>query len=82
VLPSGWIRSASSGSRAASASSAPRAWAIERISSQCPRSMIVISVASSHQTSTSNSPSVAAQLAAKATLMARLMSVIIPGCRP
>jgi hypothetical protein len=56
-----------SGSSSASALSAPRAWAIERISSQWPSSMIVISVESSHQISTSSSPAVPATLATKAT---------------
>ena len=43
--------------------------------------MMVMSVASSHQTSTVKTPSDAAQLATKATTMARLMRVIIPGRR-
>ncbi len=59
-FPSAVTRSAVSGSRSASAASAPRAWAIERISSQWPSSMIVIRVASSHQISTSNRPRVPA----------------------
>jgi hypothetical protein len=79
--PAPVTRSAVSGSSSASADRAPRAWAIERISSQWPRSMIVMSVASSHQISTSKNPSVLAQLVAKATTMASEMSVIIPGCR-
>ncbi len=54
---------------------------IERISIQWPRLITVIRVASSHHTSTSNTPSVAAQLVTKATTMARLISVIMPGCR-
>ena len=52
VSPS--IRSASSGSNAASASSALRAWPIAFISCQCPSSMIVTSAPSSHQNSRSN----------------------------
>ena len=52
-----------------------------RISSQWPRTIIVISDASSHQTSISNKPNVAANEVAKATMMARLISVIIPGFR-
>ena len=40
-----------------------------------------MSVASSHQISTSNQPSVPAQLVTKATRMASEMSVIIPGWR-
>jgi hypothetical protein len=43
--------------------------------------MIVISVDSSHQMSTSNRPRVAAQLVTNATTIARLIRVIIPGCR-
>ena len=54
---------------------------IERISIQWPRLMTVIRLASSHQTSTVKNPRVAAQEAMKATRIARLMSVIIPGCR-
>ena len=80
-VPAPVTRSAVSGRSSASAVSAPRAWAIERISSQWPRSMIVMSVASSHQISTSNSPSVPAQLVTNATTIARLMRVIIPGWR-
>ena len=72
-------RSAVSGRSSARAFSAPRAWAIERISSQWPSNMIVMSVASSHQISTLNSPSVPAQLVTNATMIARLMRVIIPG---
>ena len=81
VVSSPSTRSAVSGSNSARAVRAPRAWAIERISSQCPRSMIVMRVASSHQTSTSNRPRVPAQLVAKATTMAIEMRVIIPGWR-
>ena len=51
------------------------------ISSQWPRTMIVISDASSHQTSISKRPNVAASEVPKATMMARLMSVIMPGLR-
>ena len=40
-----------------------------------------MSVASSHQISTSKTPRVAAQLVTKATRIAIEMSVIIPGCR-
>ena len=54
---------------------------IARISSQWPRLMTVIRVASSHQTSTVKMPTVAARLAMNATRIARLISVIIPGCR-
>jgi hypothetical protein len=52
---------------------------IERISIQWPRLMTVRRVASSHQTSTLKMPMVAAQLATKATMIARLMRVIMPG---
>ena len=55
-VPPSVTRSAVSGRSSASAARAPRAWAIERISSQWPSSMIVMSVASSHQISTSNRP--------------------------
>ena len=72
-------RSAVSGSSSASAARAPRAWAMERISSQWPSSMIVISVASSHQISTSNSPSVPAHEVTNATTIASEIRVIIPG---
>ena len=72
-------RSAVSGSRAASALSAPRAWEIARISSQWPRIIIVIRDASSHQTSISKRPNVAASDVPKATVIARLMRVIMPG---
>ena len=51
--PSPSTRSASSGSSAASESSAEVVWASERISIQCPSSMITISSASSHQKSSS-----------------------------
>ena len=74
-------RSAVSGRSAARAARAPWAWAIERISSQWPSSMIVMRVASSHQISTSKRPSVPAQLVTKATMMASEIRVIIPGCR-
>ena len=80
-MPSSVTRSAVSGRSSARAASAPRAWAIERISSQWPSSMIVISVASSHQISTSKRPSVPAQEVTKATMIASEMSVIIPGWR-
>jgi hypothetical protein len=72
-------RSAVSGRSSASAVNAPRAWAMERISSQWPRSMIVMSVASSHQISTSNQPRVPAQLVTKATTTASEIRVIMPG---
>ena len=80
-VPPSVTRSASSGSSSASALSAPRACMIERISIQWPRLMTVTSVASSHQTSISKKPRVAAQEVTKATTIARLMSVIIPGWR-
>ena len=77
--PSGRTRSAASGSSSANALRAPCACMMERISSQCPRLMTVISVASSHHTSTAKAPRVAAQEAMKATTMAREIRVIIPG---
>ena len=76
-----FMRSAVSGSRAASALSAPRAWEMARISNQWPSTMIVISEATSHQTSISKRPNVAATEVPKATMIARLMSVIMPGLR-
>ena len=72
-------RSAVSGSSAANAFSAPRAWEIARISSQWPRSMIVMRDESSHQTSISKIPNVAASDVPNATMIARLMRVIMPG---
>ena len=51
VRPPSRMRSAVSGSSRASSSSAPVAWRTLRISSQCPSSMIVISVASSQKKS-------------------------------
>ena len=78
-VPPPVTRSAVSGRSSASAASAPCAWAIERISSQWPRSMIVMRVASSHQISTSNRPSVPAQLVTKATTIASEIRVIMPG---
>ena len=80
-VPASVTRSAVSGSSSASAARAPRAWAMERISSQWPSSMIVMRDASSHHTSTSNRPSEAASEVTNATVMARLMSSIIPGLR-
>ena len=76
-------RSAWSGSSAASESSAEVVWARDRISIQWPSSMITISSASSHQKSSSwsSTPRLAPQEARKATVMARPMSSIIPGCR-
>ena len=80
-VPSAVTRSAVSGSKAARAERAPWAWAIERISSQWPSSMMVMRVASSHQISTSNRPSVPAQDVTKATTIASEIRVIIPGWR-
>ena len=54
---------------------------IERISIQWPRLMTVMSVDSSHHTSTSKMPSVAAHDAANATTIASEMRVIMPGWR-
>jgi len=81
-MPDSVTRSALSGSNAASVSSAPWAWVTAFISSQCPRSMTLINVASSHQTSTSKTPKVAASEAENATTTARLIRVIMPGWRP
>ena len=80
-VPVGVTRSALSGRSSESAARAPWACMIERISIQWPRLMTVMSVASSHHTSTLKSPSVAAHDATKATRIARLMRVIIPGCQ-
>ncbi len=76
-------RSASSGSRAASESSAEVVRASERISTQWPSSMMTMRSASSHQNSSSceASPSVAAQEARNATVIASPMSSIMPGLR-
>ena len=77
------IRSASSGSRAARESSAEVVCARERISIQCPSSMITMSRASSHQKSSwwSRMPRLAPREAKPATVMASAMSSIIPGWR-
>ena len=76
-------RSASSGSSAASESSADDDWASERISSQWPSSMMMISSASSHQKSRewSSRPSWAPHDATNATVIARATRSIIPGAR-
>jgi hypothetical protein len=75
------IRSAVSGSKAASALSAPLASEIACISSQWPRTMMVIRVATSHQTSILEKARVEASDVPKATMIARLMSFIVPGLR-
>ena len=82
VVPS-MTFSASSGSRAASASSAEDAPPRARISSQWPSSMMVTSRASSHQKSSSKPPSprVVTQEATNATVMAMAIRSIIPGWR-
>ena len=82
-VPSPTTRSASSGSRAASESSAEVVWASERISSQWPSSMMTTRRASSHQKSSwwSRRPSVAPHEATNATVMAMPMSSIMPGLR-
>jgi hypothetical protein len=80
--PPSVTRVAVSGSSFASSWSAPWAWEMERISIQCPSSMMVTRVASSHQSaSASISPSCTTQEKTKATVMAREMRVIIPGNR-
>ena len=75
--------SASSGSSAASESSAVVVCRSERISIQCPSSMITIRRASSHQKSSwwSSSPTLAPSEAPHATVIASAMSSIMPGCR-
>jgi hypothetical protein len=79
--PSSVTRSASSGSRAASAAKAPWACPIAFISCQCPSNMMVTSAASSHQKSRSNRPAAVASDAAYATVMAIEISNIMPGAR-
>ena len=76
-------RSASSGSSAARESSAEVVCASERISIQCPSSMMTISSASSHQKSRwcGSTPRVAPQDARNATVMASPISSIMPGLR-
>ena len=59
--------------------SAPSACETERISIQRPKSMIVTSDESSHHSGIASKPSVTATLNTKATVIAREMSVIIPG---
>ena len=75
--------SASSGRSAARESRAEVVWARDRISIQCPRSMMTTSSASSHQKSNSwcNSPRLAPQDARNATVIARAMRSIMPGLR-
>jgi hypothetical protein len=82
-VPASVMRSASSGSRAASASRAPCAEPRARISIQWPSSMIATRSASSHQKSRSNPPRprLVTQDAANATVMAIGISSIIPGLR-
>ena len=77
------MRSASSGSSAASESSADVVCASERISIQCPSSMITISSASSHQKSSwwSSTPRLAPHDDTNATVIASPISSIIPGVR-
>ena len=74
-------RVAVSGRSLASSFSAPCAREIEPISTQWPRTMIVTSVASSHQRSIPGKPSVTAALKRQATVMASAISVIMPGLR-
>jgi len=83
TVPDPSTRSASSGSSAARESSAELVWARERISIQCPSSMITMSSASSHQNSSwwCSRPRLAPSDATAATVIARPMSSIIPGCR-
>ncbi len=81
VSPS--IFSASSGSNAARESNADVVCARERISIQCPSSMITMSRASSHQKSSSwcSRPRLAPHEARNATVIARAIRSIIPGLR-
>ena len=80
-ISSPWTISASSGSRAANAASAPWAWPMAFISCQWPSNMMVTSAASSHQNSRSTHPSVEAIEAPHATVIAIAISSIIPGAR-
>jgi hypothetical protein len=82
-LPLAVTRSASSGSSAASESSADVVCASDRISIQWPSSMITISSASSHQKSRlcGSMPTLAPQDETNATVIARPISSIIPGAR-
>ena len=75
------MRCAVLGSSRASSFNAPLAWKMDRISIQWPSSMMVTSVASSHQSDSPGYPSATARLKKKATLIAKEMSVIIPGRR-
>ena len=75
------MRCAVLGSSRASSFNAPLAWKMDRISIQWPSSMIVTRVASSHHSASPGYPSVTARLKKKATLIAREISVIIPGSR-
>jgi hypothetical protein len=62
--------------------SAPLAWSMERISIQWPSSMIVTSVASSHQSATASMRPASTTIEnPKATEIASAISVIIPGRR-
>jgi hypothetical protein len=80
--PPSVMRVAVSGSSLASSWRAPWAWEMERISIQCPSSMMVTRVASSHQSASAwMSSSCTTQEKTKATVMAREMRVIIPGSR-
>ncbi len=76
-------RSASSGSSAASESSAELVCASDRISIQWPSSMMTISSASSHQKSSwwSSTPRLAPHDETNATVIASPISSIIPGVR-
>ena len=83
TVPSPSTFSASSGRRAARESSAEEVWARERISSQCPSSMITTRRASSHQKSSScgRRPRLAPREAPNATVIAVPISSIMPGRR-
>ena len=77
------IFSASSGRSAASESRAEVVWARERISIQCPSSMMTTSSASSHQKFSPRSSKfrLAPQEEMKATVIASAISSIMPGLR-
>ena len=81
VAPLDMTRVAMSGSSLASSFKAPCAWPIERISNQCPSSMIVTSDASSSHSGMPGKPNVTATLNPNATVMASEISVIMPGVR-
>jgi len=54
---------------------------MERISIQCPSSMMVTSVASSHHSGIPSQPSATAALYPNATVIASAIRIIMPGSR-